>query len=205
MRHDGPSFEPTFGFLSSLESPDYGHFGGYLIISPLGRPVEFHCTSPVKPSRAQEILYGPTLLPYLLGEQIAGALLPAAKLTPRLIVTNQPAMLAARPRAKTPMTLLLSQGNEPRRLQDGATEVPCAIASSGTMSALSAVDGRFGMGTYEFLMPAGFESEWREARDAAAMLSQQVDLFEPFGRIDEAIREAQRIGARAAENHGQAA
>ena len=62
-------------------------------MSPLGRPLEFHCTSPVRPSRAQEILYGPTLQPYLLGEQISGALLEAAKLTPWLILTDAAAML----------------------------------------------------------------------------------------------------------------
>jgi hypothetical protein len=175
--------------LSSLESPEHGYFGGYLIVSLWGRPIEFHCTSPVKPSRALEILYGPTLQPYLLGEQISGALLQAAKLTPRLIVTDQAAMLPARARARAPMALLLSGGT----------------ASSAGTSALSAIDGRFVVGDYELQVPAGFETEMVASQEAAATLTQHLDLFEPFGRIHEAIREAQRIGGRTAEGHGQAA
>ena len=38
-----------------------------------------------------------------------------------------------------------------------------------------------------------------------ALLTERVELAEPFERIHEAIREAQRIGARGAESHGQAA
>jgi hypothetical protein len=205
MRHDGPTAEPTFGFLSSLESPDFGYFGGYLVVSPLGRPVEFHCTSPVKPSRAQEILYGPTLQPYLLGEQIAGSLLLAARSTPRLIITDQAAMLTVRSRAKAPMTLLLPRTGASTGFQPAVGSEPHEIAGSGVLSVLSTVDGRFTISRYELQMPPGFESEWHAAREAAAMLSQQLDLFEPFGRIHEAIREAQRIGARCAESHGQAA
>jgi hypothetical protein len=192
MRHISPKAEPTYGFLSSLNSVDHGHFGGYLIVSLLGRPVEFHCTSPVKPSRAQEILYGPTLQPYLLGEQISVALLQAAKLTPRLIVTDQAGMLSSRLRASAPMTLLLAEGGR-------------GIASDASASVLSVVDGQFSVGDYELQMPAGFESEMNAVKEAASILAQHVDLFEPFGRIHEAIREAQRIGGRTAEGHGQAA
>jgi hypothetical protein len=100
MGNENPSRETTFGFLSTLETPGHGYFGGYLIVSYLGRPLEFHCTSPVRPSRAQEILYGRSLQPYLLGEQISGTLMQAAKLTPLLILTDQSAILTARPQAK---------------------------------------------------------------------------------------------------------
>ena len=83
MPNETPSQETTFGYLSVINSAEHGYFGGYLIVGPLGRPLEFHCTAPVRPSRAQQILYGPTLEPFLLGEQIAGAMLDAAKLKPR--------------------------------------------------------------------------------------------------------------------------
>ena len=73
MPHENQSRETTFGYLSTVHTAEDGYFGGYLIISAIGRPLEFHCTSPVRPSRAQEILYGPTLQPYLMGEQIGAA------------------------------------------------------------------------------------------------------------------------------------
>jgi hypothetical protein len=72
MRIETQSRETSFGFLSSVHTAEHGYFGGYLIVSELGRPLEFHCTSPVRPSRAQEILYGPTLQAYLLGEDAGG-------------------------------------------------------------------------------------------------------------------------------------
>jgi len=50
----------VFGFLTAVDSPLHGLFGGYLVVDSLGRPLEFHCTAPVKVSRAQQILYGPT-------------------------------------------------------------------------------------------------------------------------------------------------
>src|SRR5262245_49628291 len=80
--------ERTFGYLSVVKSAEHGYFGGYLIVCGLGRPLEFHCTAPIRPSRAQQILYGPTLEPYLAGEQICGALLEIAKLKPTVILTD---------------------------------------------------------------------------------------------------------------------
>ena len=82
MSNETPNQETTFGYLSVINSAEHGYFGGYLIVGPMGRPLEFHCTAPIRPSRAQQILYGPTLEPFLLGEQIAGAMLDAAKLRP---------------------------------------------------------------------------------------------------------------------------
>ena len=52
---------PAIGFLTALEDPQHGFFGGYLVLSELGRPLEFHCSTPVLPNQAQRILYGKTL------------------------------------------------------------------------------------------------------------------------------------------------
>ena len=70
---------PAFGFLTVLESPEHGLFGGYLVLSPQGRPLEFRCSTPIAPSRAQQILYGPTLRPYLLAEVIGQALVAGSR------------------------------------------------------------------------------------------------------------------------------
>ena len=48
--------KPALGFLTVVEHPQYGLFGGYLVLNLAGRPLEFHCTAPIKPNRAQEIL-----------------------------------------------------------------------------------------------------------------------------------------------------
>src|SRR6185295_16444972 len=118
MPSETPSQETTFGYLSVINSAEHGYFGGYLIVGPLGRPLEFHCTAPVRPSRAQQILYGPTLEPLLLGEQIAGAMLDAAKLRPSLILANCEATLHARSRISSPMVLLRESSSPPGESPD---------------------------------------------------------------------------------------
>ena len=70
MSASGSKSVPSVGFLTVQEFTDLGLIGGYLILNAVGRPLEFHCTAPVRPNRAQEILYGPTLAPFLYGEQI---------------------------------------------------------------------------------------------------------------------------------------
>ena len=72
------------GFLSVRYQPEHGFFGGYLIVNQLARPLEFHCTMPVRPSRSQELLYGSTLNDFVCGEQIAKALTQKAKLKPEI-------------------------------------------------------------------------------------------------------------------------
>ena len=61
-----PKSAACLGFLTVVEHAELGLLGGYLLLNAAGRPLEFHCTAPVKPNRAQEILYGPTLRPYLV-------------------------------------------------------------------------------------------------------------------------------------------
>jgi hypothetical protein len=48
-------------------------------------------------------------------------------------------------------------------------------------------------------------SQRETAVELLTILGESVELMEPFGRIHEAIREAQRIGAQGQEPHGQAA
>jgi hypothetical protein len=183
------SRERTFGYLSAVESAEYGYFGGYLVLSVLGRPLEFHCTAPIRPSRAQEILYGPTLKPYLLGEQICGALLSKAKLTPVVVLTDHDAVLQARSRCNSPMVLISAACG---RLEVTASEQVHQSHDDYLRS-------------YELQTAIGFESDRTTATEALASLADRVDLLEPFCRIHEAIREAQRIGGRGTNAHEHAA
>src|SRR5487761_439696 len=96
----------AIGFLTVVEHEQYGFFGGYLVLNASGRPLEFHCTAPVRPNRAQEILYGPTLEPYLYGEQIGQALLAKSQLEPLVICTDLAAVLSVREFVATPVTLV---------------------------------------------------------------------------------------------------
>jgi len=210
MMHENPELEPTFGYLSAVQSLDYGYFGGYLIVSAIGRPLEFHCTAPVLPSRAQQILYGPTLGPYLIGDQIGGALLGAAKLTPRLILTNQGAMVGLRAPARVPIVLLLG-ADEPQDVTPGVSPAQNDDAGASGQRAVEADEGHaswcfpFVVANHRLQLPPGYEAERDTVVKLLTFLSERVELAEPFDRIHEAIREAQRIGGRGPDAHAQAA
>jgi len=156
----------SFGFLTTLESPAHGLFGGYLVVDALGRPLEFHCTAPVKVSRAQQILYGPTLQGHLHGRHVGGALLAEGKATPAVVLTDSDAMLHVRPHTRLPVALV-------RR---GAAE-----QASG-----------FAMGA-AFVSPHADDAARAEEIEAQlAALAEAVDLCEPFERIRAALDEAAR-------------
>jgi hypothetical protein len=206
--HESPKHKTTFGYLSAVYSAEHGYFGGYLIISPLGRPLEFHCTAPVLPSRAQQILYGPTLEPYLLGEQIGGSLIAAPKLAPRLILTDFAQFEAIKDHAKVPLVLVPGTA-----LPAAAASIPSNTdrqAAASTLGAGELGTGHpawcrpFAAGNNLVQLPIGMESHCDLVSELIMLLTERVDLTEPFERIHEAIREAQRIGARG-ESHGQAA
>ena len=80
----------AIGFLTVRRHHEHGYFGGYLLVNALARPLEFYCTMPIRPSRAQTLLYGLTIDDFVCGEQIAKALIAKAKLQPQLILTDSP-------------------------------------------------------------------------------------------------------------------
>lgn len=78
----------TYGFLSVVEIPSAGHCGGLLIVSQIGRPIEFHCTAPVATNRAQEIMYGQTYTGFICADQIGMSLVDKTKNQPTLFLTD---------------------------------------------------------------------------------------------------------------------
>lgn len=183
MSQEDRRIDCAFGYITAVESTDYGYFGGYLIVSQLGRPLEFHCTAPIRPNRAQQILYGPTLEPYLLGEQIGGTLLRAAKITPNLVMTDSDALLHAREMISVPMALLLR------------ADAPGSRLTSREIA----------FDPYKLHLPIGYEQDEVLIANALAAMTRRIDLAEPFGRIHDAILEAQRIGSGGSEMHERAA
>jgi hypothetical protein len=208
MPHESPELETTFGYLSAVHTAEHGYFGGYLIITAAGRPLEFHCTAPVLPSRAQEILYGPTLQHYLIGDQIGGTLLRAAKLTPHVILTNHGAVAALRPRAPVPIVLVMP-GDDSRSFPPDLLAVDRDISGASNSTAMaddnySAWSLPFTIGKDRLKLPLDYAAEQETVVALLKVLSERVDLAEPFERIHEAICEAQRLGGRE-DDHGQAA
>ena len=178
---------PLLGFLAVVDSPAHGLFGGYLVLSRSGRPLEFHCTAPVRASRAQKILYGPTLEPFLYGEQIGRTLIANSKLQPSAVLTNSRPVLAAGQFTQMPVVLIGSNSGDGNNRPVAPSEMPL----SQTLSQATVTPTSVKVGEYFVELPAGDHATIiKQLRE----ISQQIDLLEPFDRIDEAIREAQRVG-----------
>jgi hypothetical protein len=80
----------SLGFITVVDHDELGCIGGYLILNLGGRPLEFHCTAPVRANRAQQILYGVSLKPFLYGELVGRSLVEKGQEMPIAILANQP-------------------------------------------------------------------------------------------------------------------
>lgn len=156
----------TFGYLTTVESPTHGVFGGYLVVDATGRPLEFHCTTPVKVSRAQQILYGATLQSHLHGRQIGATLLSEATARPLVVLVDSEPLLHVREHTPLPVALVSRANADESESSDGV---------------------RFG--TASLRVPEPLPGAVVERLVA---LAGAVDPAEPFDRIRAAIEEAQR-------------
>ena len=177
--------QPTtsFGFLTVVNDEQLGLFGGYLLLNQTGRPLEFHCTAPIKTNRAQEILYGPTLTPFLYGEQIGHALVAKSTCQPRLVCTDLEPVLALRDHTSLPVGLVLPAAESP-----AADERSWRVDAPHGGSSLV----RFSFGRNRLAAVAATDES--RILDSLRELHESFDLDEPFARIREAIAEAQRVG-----------
>jgi len=170
MNAASPKPSPCLGFLTIVENTELGLIGGYLLLNAAGRPLEFHCTVPVKATRTQEILYGPTLKPYLYGEQIGQTLLAKSKLTPLVVCTDSEPVLSVREFTEISIVLLLNE-KSPQS---------------------------FSLGMNEVMTAPHFSADEQALRNNWPSQAEHLDLLEPFARIREALDEAQRAARQAA-------
>lgn len=168
---------PTLGFVTVCEHEELGLIGGCLVLNTAGRPLEFHCTTPVKPNRALEILYGPTLKPFLYGEQIAATLVNKAKGRPLFLCTDNEFVAAVRMQSSCPVLLVLNDGAE---LPNPALWRGFEVASTR-----AAVWKRWPQDEAAVL-------------EAARPFADHFDFGEPFQRIREALEEARKSARPAA-------
>ena len=155
----------VFGFLSVCEAGD-AKLGGYLLVDAMGRPVEFHCTEPVKPNRAQQILYGDCLDEFVCGERIGQALVTHGSLLPLCVVTDCLAAMSLQKIVDVPVGLLT---------QDAVT-APEFIETDWQTHRLRSCD----------------EADRDRLSEALEKLNARLDLSEPFERIHGAVEELRK-------------
>jgi len=176
MQESAPKVTKNIGFITVRYREMHGFFGGYLIVNELARPLEFHCTLPIQPTRAQQILYGNTLNEFVCGEQIARALVTKAKTIPDAILADTLSVLTLRHMHSIPIGFIdtLREGeSDLSRPNSGRTEYRRFKAFGHAMAVIPEYESDCGFFTSLF------------AQDKPPL-----DLLEPFGRIEEALLEA---------------
>ena len=191
MPASDPKSLPAIGFLTVIEHAEHGLFGGYLLLNISARPIEFHCTAPVRPNRAQEILYGPTLKPFLYGEQIGHTLVTRAKTQPLIVCTDVEPALAVRELVSLPVVLVAEKQNS--ETGDDAADRSFRVdephrEAAPKMTRLL----HFSAGPHQLGLPREYESDKAEVMQCYERCQDTLDLNEPFERIREAIEEAQK-------------
>ncbi len=179
----------ALGFLTVVEHPQYGLFGGYLLLNTAGRPLEFHCTAPIKPNRAQEILYGPTLQSFLYGEQIGKTLLGHASTSPLMVCVDREPALAVGEHVSSPVVLVLPPESE--------VATPAESERAGIMFRLDSPHhgprlATFALGRNRLALPEREQEVRLRVAELLGDLAESFDLAEPFQRIRDAIEEAQQ-------------
>jgi len=158
------------GFLAALEVKDRGYVGGLLVTNHYGRPLEFQCTAPIRPNNTQEMLYGPTLVPYLYNELIGKTLIEKAGVKPDLVLAEDERILALREHIPHALACLDSNGT----------------VGSGTS-----------LGRQSLRLHERFNSDETTVQAFQELVTDEVDLFEPFDRIRQALHEALQNKQRA--------
>lgn len=176
MAANGKHEQLRLGFLTAIEVPEKGFVGGLLVTNQSGRPLEFQCTAPVKPNSTQEILYGPTLEAFILGELIGGTLVEKAGVKPQLILTDRAQILELRNFIEQPLALV-----------GKSAETGDSKEGHGSASV------KLGRQIVRF-HPAHEADRSALTRDAATIPA-DADLQEPFERVREALQETLRNGA----------
>jgi hypothetical protein len=163
MSKDGHQETFRLGFLTEIRVGDRGYVGGLLVTNHLGRPLEFQCTAPVKPNRTQEILYGPTLVTFLLAELIGRTLVEKVGVKPHLVLVERADLLELRRHIDSPVACLMDDAEPESSIRLGRQSV---------------------------VWHAEFDHDQRPIQRGASSITADADLSEPFQRVRDALNEA---------------
>lgn len=174
MAVDGSTKELKLGFLTTIECPDGALIGGLLVTNQFGRPLEFQCTTPVKPNRTQEVLYGPTLVPFLVGEVIGRTLVEKMNVKPNLILVEQDQAMELQNHISIPVAIL--------------SDVEQALDENSSF-----ISEEVGKNRLRF--DAGHAMSQSAVENTSKRIPGDADLGEPFERVREALNEAVKMGS----------
>lgn len=174
------------GFLSVIEIADFGFSGGLLIVSMLGKPIEFHCTAPTTLNRAQRILYGRTWQSFLCCDQIGMTLIDKARTQPDVFITDNECILPLSEVVDRPLVYLENLTNDEVTPDSGMVSAP--VGSHRSSLAHFDVENR------KLWFDRAVARQDDDFQEICQKFSYTLPLNEPFERIRHAIEEAQAVG-----------
>ncbi|MCD0459528.1 hypothetical protein [Roseiconus lacunae] len=169
---------PTLGYLTVVNDEYTGWTGGMLVLDRGGRPIEFQCTLPVRPTKAHEILFGPTLRAHLISEVIGKLLLQKCRTPLSLVCTDLAEALSVESYTHAPVVLVgeAAESEEGPIADNGSDEFESVEFAGATFfAAIETVD---------------------QVTSLASKFGDLPDAIEPFERIRDAIKEAHSQLAR---------
>ena len=95
---NGPGKVAFLGYLELDNGASYR--GAILVTDDWGKPLEFRCTAPVKPTAVQRTLYGSTLMPHVLVALIGKPLIDALNEEPVAVLVSESMFLDLRHNAR---------------------------------------------------------------------------------------------------------
>ena len=102
----------NIAYFTVVDDERTGWTGGLLVLNAGGRPLEFQCTLPVRPSRAHEILFGPTLRDHLVGEIIGPLLVKKCRTPIQLLCCDLPEALRIESSMDCPVALVVEAAED---------------------------------------------------------------------------------------------
>ncbi len=159
--------------------------GAVLVTDHVTKPLEFRCTSPIKPNPVQRMLYGETLRSYIAIDLVGHPLIDAIQEKPQVVIVQDISFLDLRPKIPYYLVCLSKQGeqftapstNHPKQ---EAADPGLLVCDSGKFQPLTSI------------------THWKHSGELPAILDDlrpvfaAVDLLEPFTRIEKAVAEVDR-------------
>jgi hypothetical protein len=174
------------GFLSHVQfSGGESLRGGLLVTDSNCKPLEFRCTSPVKPDTLQRTLYGQTMMSHIAVELIGAPLLKSVQIKPAVVLIRDELFFDVRMASGTPVIQL--------QRQDGEIKTASAKAAESQKGAvIDSASGKF--------RPVVLSAHWQFPdelpvwRDKLRQLFAHADLIEPFERLAKALEMVDKQG-----------
>lgn len=150
--------------------------GAALLTDPLTKPVEFRCTSDVRPTKLQRTLGGGRLTGHVATHLVGKPLLDALSVTPTLVVVRKPEFVELRTLIDVPLIQLLRKDE---------LSMVSPLTNPGGDGELLGADGQ----PDSLIMKAHrqFHADLEAARHLLDGAFRSVSLLEPFDRIETSL------------------